>query len=205
MPDLDVDLTPATGKPVGRRIVLGMAGVGALAVVLGKQLTSATSSAVGAVAPQLQSVIPATGGFRIYTVTNGYPEMTKADYRLKITSGPEITTLTFDDLAALHHANPVSNAAHDAKVMGDEQKAQVFRAFQIGQKIKDLRLNRHIKRGGRLISHNELRFSSQRQRNHHTLTHTARKLVWVMVNALCCCWNACVLQQGNGTLQRFLI
>jgi DMSO/TMAO reductase YedYZ molybdopterin-dependent catalytic subunit len=101
MPDLDVDLTPATGKPVGRRIVLGMAGVGALAVVLGKQLTSATSSAVGAVAPQLQSVIPATGGFRIYTVTNGYPEMTKADYRLKITSGPEITTLTFDDLAAL--------------------------------------------------------------------------------------------------------
>jgi len=97
----DADLTVAEGSPVGRRIVLGMVGVGALAVVLGKQLTSATSSAVGAVAPQLQAVIPATGGFRIYTVTNGYPEMSKADYRLKVTSGTEVTTLTFDDLAAL--------------------------------------------------------------------------------------------------------
>jgi DMSO/TMAO reductase YedYZ molybdopterin-dependent catalytic subunit len=97
----DADLTVAEGSPVGRRIVLGMVGAGALAVVLGKQLTSATSSAVGAVAPQLQSVLPATGGFRIYTVTNGYPEMSKADYRLKITSGSEVTTLTFADLAAL--------------------------------------------------------------------------------------------------------
>jgi DMSO/TMAO reductase YedYZ molybdopterin-dependent catalytic subunit len=97
----DADLTVAEGSPVGRRIVLGMVGAGALAVVLGKQLTSATSSAVGAVAPQLQAVIPATGGFRIYTVTNGYPEMSKADYRLKVTSGTEVTTLTFDDLAAL--------------------------------------------------------------------------------------------------------
>ena len=97
----DADLTPADGKPIGRRIVLGMAGVGAVGVVLGKQLTSVTSSAVGAVAPQIQSVIPATGGFRIYTVTNGYPEMTTAAYRLKITSGADVTTLTFDDLAAL--------------------------------------------------------------------------------------------------------
>ena len=97
----EVDLTPSEGSPVGRRIVLGMVGVGAVGVVLGKQLTSVTSSAVGAVAPQLQSVIPATGGFRIYTVTNGYPEMTKEAYRLKITSGPKVTTLTFDDLAAL--------------------------------------------------------------------------------------------------------
>ena len=97
----DVDLTPTEGSPVGRRIVLGMVGVGAVGVVLGKQLTSMTSSAVGAVAPQLQSVIPATGGFRIYTVTNGYPEMTKEAYRLKITSGPKVTTLTFADLAAM--------------------------------------------------------------------------------------------------------
>ncbi|MFM8154789.1 MAG: molybdopterin-dependent oxidoreductase [Actinomycetes bacterium] len=97
----DVDLTPAEGSPVGRRIVLGMAGAGALAVILGRQLTDATSSAVGAVAPQLQSVLPATGGFRIYTVTNGYPEMSKADYRLTITAGSKTTALTFDDLSAL--------------------------------------------------------------------------------------------------------
>lgn len=97
----DADLTPAEGTPIGRRIVLGMVGVGALAVVLGKQLTNATSNAVGAVAPQLQSVLPATGGFRIYTVTNGYPEMSEADYRLTITAGGDVTTLTFADLAAL--------------------------------------------------------------------------------------------------------
>lgn len=97
----EVDLTPAEGRPVGRRIVLGMVGVGALAVALGKQLTSATSSAIGAVAPQVQAVLPATGGFRIYTVTNGYPEMSQADYRLTIDSGTKVSELTFDDLAAL--------------------------------------------------------------------------------------------------------
>ena len=37
-----VDLTPAEGKPIGRRIVFGMVGVGAVGVVLGKQLTSMT-------------------------------------------------------------------------------------------------------------------------------------------------------------------
>ncbi len=29
----------------------------------------------------------------------------------------------FHNLAALHHANPVGNAAHDAKIMRDEQQA----------------------------------------------------------------------------------
>ena len=34
-------------------------------------------------------------------MTNGYPEMTTADYRLTITSGSKATTLAFDELMAL--------------------------------------------------------------------------------------------------------
>ncbi len=73
------------GAPVGRRVVLGMVGLGALGVVVGRTLNDGINAAVGSVAPGLASVVPAAGGFRIYTVTGGYPEMDPAAYRLRVT------------------------------------------------------------------------------------------------------------------------
>ncbi|MEI2717509.1 MAG: molybdopterin-dependent oxidoreductase [Candidatus Nanopelagicales bacterium] len=90
-----------SGAPVGRRVVLGLVVLGAAGVVFGRRLSDATTAAVATVAPGLQKVLPATGGFRIYTVTNGYPERTVADYRLTLQDGDRRTVLTYDDLADL--------------------------------------------------------------------------------------------------------
>ena len=94
--------TATKGAPVGRRLVLGMVGLGVVGIGVGRQLSEGLSNTVASVAPGLASVIPATGGFRIYTVTNGYPEMSKADYRLTVGGLVDRElTLTFDDIAAL--------------------------------------------------------------------------------------------------------
>ena len=79
------DSESSSGSPVGRRIVLGMIGLGAVGVLLGRQAQEAITSTVSATVPGLGSIIPAAGGFRIYTVTGGYPAMDPADYRLDVT------------------------------------------------------------------------------------------------------------------------
>lgn len=72
------------GTPVGRRVVLGVAALGAAGVFAGKWLSDGMSDVVASTAPGLASVIPAAGGFRIYTVTGGHPEFDPATYRLNV-------------------------------------------------------------------------------------------------------------------------
>ena len=90
------------GTPVGRRVVLGMIGLGVAGVAAGKWLSEGVSSVVASTAPGVANVLPAAGGFRIYTVTDGYPEIDPAVYRLNV--GGLVATplsLSLQDLAAL--------------------------------------------------------------------------------------------------------
>jgi DMSO/TMAO reductase YedYZ molybdopterin-dependent catalytic subunit len=90
------------GSPVGRRVVLGMLGVGAVGVALGRPAQEAIQSTVSAIAPGLGGIVPAAGGFRIYTVTGGYPSMPVEDYRLEVTGAvANPLSLSFADLADL--------------------------------------------------------------------------------------------------------
>ena len=70
---------------MGRRVVLGMLGLGVAGVAAGRWLSEGVSDVVGATAPGLSAVLPAAGGFRIYTVTSGYPDYDPATYRLSVT------------------------------------------------------------------------------------------------------------------------
>jgi len=94
--------TSPRGVPVGRRIVLAVVGLGAVGVVAGRWISSGVSDVVASTAPGLASIVPAAGGFRIYTVTGGFPEIAAADYRLSV-SGlvNEPLSLSLDDLAQL--------------------------------------------------------------------------------------------------------
>ena len=90
----------------------------------------------------------------------------------------------FNNFPALHHANPVGNAAHDAQIMRDEQKAKALAAFQIGQKVKDLRLNGHIQRGCRLIRDQQFGAIGQSHGDHHALALAARQLMRISGQAV---------------------
>ena len=91
------------GTPVGRRVVLGMLGLGALGVAMG----GAISSVVGKVAEKdptgISSLLPGGGGFRYYSVTGAVDDVALPDYRLAVTPkvGGAKVTLSHADLAAL--------------------------------------------------------------------------------------------------------
>jgi DMSO/TMAO reductase YedYZ molybdopterin-dependent catalytic subunit len=95
----------AKGKPIGRRVVLGMAGIGALGVVFGapvdgwvadvlQPLSSGSGSGIA-------DLIPGSDYFQLYTVTSGFPEV-PPDYHLVVDGlvGKPLS-LTVDDLEAM--------------------------------------------------------------------------------------------------------
>lgn len=96
---------PDRGTPIGRRVVLGLLGLGAAGVAAGPWLSNVSGRVAGALSKHdptgLSSLIPG-GGFRYYTVTGGFPWKPPAAYRLAVTGnvGRELT-LNLDDLRRL--------------------------------------------------------------------------------------------------------
>jgi DMSO/TMAO reductase YedYZ molybdopterin-dependent catalytic subunit len=93
------------GSPLGRRVVLGMLGLGAAGVVFGRSLQDAEQRFLAPIEERdptgLTSLVPAADSFRFYSVTNGVPVRTAADYRLTVTGLVE-RPATFD-LTGLAH------------------------------------------------------------------------------------------------------
>jgi DMSO/TMAO reductase YedYZ molybdopterin-dependent catalytic subunit len=94
------------GRPVGRRIVLGLLGLGAVGVVTGKRLQSVESALLGPLQTRdptvLSQLVPAGAGFRFYSVTGTEPVRSPMDYRLSVTGLVDHPiTLTLADLHAL--------------------------------------------------------------------------------------------------------
>lgn len=77
-----------TGAPVGRRIVLGMLGLGALGVAAAQPLQRGLESFLGAASDKdptgLTQLLPNGGGFRYYSVAASVPRKSASTYRLKI-------------------------------------------------------------------------------------------------------------------------
>jgi DMSO/TMAO reductase YedYZ molybdopterin-dependent catalytic subunit len=91
------------GKPVGRRIVLGMLGLGAVGVVTGRRLQDLEQRVVAPLQVRdptgLSQLLPDGGGFRFYSVTASVPNRSTANYRLTVSGLVDRPgTLTLDDL-----------------------------------------------------------------------------------------------------------
>ncbi|MFF1909030.1 molybdopterin-dependent oxidoreductase [Kitasatospora sp. NPDC058218] len=75
------------GTPVGRRVVLGLLGLGAAGVVAGPSLQRAQDTVAGKDPTGLTGLLPGGGGFRYYSVVSSVP-----------TKGPDTYSLTVDGL-----------------------------------------------------------------------------------------------------------
>jgi DMSO/TMAO reductase YedYZ molybdopterin-dependent catalytic subunit len=77
----------ATGTPVGRRVFLGLVGVGAAGVLLGARVQDWLERELGPLIAKdgtgLASLLP-IGRFRIYTVTGSLPSRSRDEYTLKV-------------------------------------------------------------------------------------------------------------------------
>ncbi|MBB4773895.1 MULTISPECIES: molybdopterin-dependent oxidoreductase [Actinomadura] len=71
------------GSPVGRRVVLGMLGLGAAGVAVGASVQDGVSRALAPVGP-IGDVLPAAGGFRYYSVTGRVKRRSAATHRVTV-------------------------------------------------------------------------------------------------------------------------
>jgi hypothetical protein len=100
------------GTPVGRRVVLGMLGLGGAGIALGSGIERVFGSAISTVGSSLGSLgalVPGDEQFRLYTVTDGFPSVPAAGYRLEVFGMVDRKmTLTLADLERM----PATNQVH---------------------------------------------------------------------------------------------
>ena len=95
----------AAGTPVGRRVFLGLLGVGAAGVLLGARAQDWLERVVGPLISKdgtgLAALLP-VGRFRIYTVTGDLPSRSRADWSLKVGGLVDHPfELSYDELLAM--------------------------------------------------------------------------------------------------------
>src|SRR5438128_3005458 len=74
-----------------------------------------------------------------------------------------------DDLAEVHDADPVREDPRKREVVGDEEVREAFLVPQLDEELQDLRADRHVEHGARLIGHEELWIEDERTRDRHSL------------------------------------
>ena len=106
MPDEPRQPSELDGTPVGRRVVLGLLGLGAIGVVAGNTVQEALSRLLAPIQLNdptgLSSLIPLGDTFRYYSVTGPVPTPDPASYRLSVSGLVEQpATYSLDDLEAM--------------------------------------------------------------------------------------------------------
>src|SRR3546814_18047449 len=69
----------------------------------------------------------------------------------------------------------------DGKVVADEEDRDARLALKIDQQVDDLRLDRHVESGHRLVAYQQVRFGYHRARDGDALRLSAGKYGWVAI------------------------
>src|SRR5258706_3394616 len=88
-----------------------------------------------------------------------------------------------DDPPRVHDRDAIGGLRDHAHVMRDQHHRCAVVAAQALEQRDDLRLDRDVERGGRLVGDDEARVGAQGERDDDSLAHTAGKLVREMVDA----------------------
>ena len=86
--------------------------------------------------------------------------------------GPDL-----DDLAQVHHRDPVGDVADDAEVVGDEHVGEPELVLQVLEQVDDLRLDRDVEGRDGLVGDDHLRLQRERAGDADALALAARELV----------------------------
>ena len=84
-----------------------------------------------------------------------------------------------DDLAGVEHRDFIGDPPHHAEIVADEQHGEAAPVAQRLEQVEDLRLDRDIERGGRLVEDQKLGLGRERARDQRALAHAAGKLMRV--------------------------
>ena len=82
-----------------------------------------------------------------------------------------------DDPSVVHHQDLVGDFADDGEVVRDEEDRETELAPEAGEESEDLRLQRRIERGRRLVRDQQLGAGGERHGHGRALSQAARQLV----------------------------
>ena len=105
------------------------------------------------------------------------------EYRGAAARRTRLDRAVLDDLAVLHHADPLRDLAHDAEVVGDEQKRHAEPRLDVFQQRDDLRLHGDVERRGRLVGNQQIGLVGERHGDHDALALAAGELVRIALQA----------------------
>src|SRR5688572_27384547 len=89
-----------------------------------------------------------------------------------------------DDLPQVHHRDAGRDVAYNGEVVRDEQVREAQLLLKLLEQVDDLRLDRNVERGYRLVAHDELGVECERASNSDPLPLAARELVRVAVGGI---------------------
>ena len=88
------------------------------------------------------------------------------------------------DVAEVHDRDAVRDLTNDREIMGDEQVGDPELLLEVLEQVEDLRLDRHVERGDRLVAHDQLGAQRNGPGDPDPLALAARELVRVAVVVL---------------------
>lgn len=105
-PNPDPDLEPGRGSPVGRRVFLGLVGLGALGIVGGSRAERILNHVIAplqrADPTGVSDLLPGGNAWQYYTVVDGYPSESDAQWELTVDGMVERPlSLRYADLTAM--------------------------------------------------------------------------------------------------------
>ena len=89
-----------------------------------------------------------------------------------------------DQLADVHHGDPIADVLDHRKIVGHEEQGQAQTLLELEEEIQHLRLHRDVQRGHRLVGHHEPGLGCQGPRDADPLALAARKRVRKAVHVL---------------------
>src|SRR5207245_11507690 len=78
-----------------------------------------------------------------------------------------------DDAPGVHDRDPVGDVGDDTEVVRDQDNRRPEVVLELVEQLDDLRLDRHVERGGRLVGDQDVRVVRERHRDHRRLAHYA--------------------------------
>ena len=111
----------------------------------------------------------------------------------------------FNDPSGIHHDDIVRHFRNNTEVVRDKHDAAVDFGAHLTQQVENLRLNRDVQCGCRLVGDNQLGIAGQRHRNHDALPHAARELMRILLQALIGLINAYQFQHFERAFLRLLM
>ena len=85
--------------------------------------------------------------------------------------------------AGIHHHDALGDFSDHTEIMGDQNDRRADAALEVQHQLQDLRLDRDVKRRGRLVGDQELWIAGERHGDHHALAHAAGELMRIFAHA----------------------